>query len=129
MAEWRQIKKRGRQILTVIDPNIRLRNSLPILDIAAEKKHYELRNPYGKQDQYCEDHYICLWQVTKEEIIFQEDWDDIVETENWFEAKIMPFFRESLKGSVQSAELSTDLSRVKRKFTVCRSYYYSMADE
>jgi hypothetical protein len=68
LAELR-ILNRGAQTLTAIDPNIRLSNGLPILDLATEMEHYNVPNPYGKRSQYCVDHYICLWQVTENEII------------------------------------------------------------
>ena len=112
LAEWRQ-PKRGCQTLTVIHPNTRLRNGLPILDFAAEMKHYNVRNPYGGQNKYCKDHYICLWQVTEKEIIGHWNWDELVESGNWYEDIIMPAFREFSKYS--------DLSVIMDKLC-CKSH-------
>lgn len=44
----KRVKQRGTQKLTVIDPNSRIRNGLPILDLAAEMDYYKILDPYGK---------------------------------------------------------------------------------
>ena len=62
-------KRRGTQTLTVIDPDTRVRNGLPILDLADEMDHYNIPDPYGKSNEYYKGHYVCLWQVTEREII------------------------------------------------------------
>ena len=83
---------RGNQTLTVIDPNTRLKNGLPILNVAAEMDHYKILDPYGKDNQYYDDHYVCLWQVTENEIVGHWKWDDLVAKENWYQTIIMPAF-------------------------------------
>jgi len=88
-----QRKNRGVQTLTVIDPNTRLRDHLPILDVAAEMDHYKILDPYGKSNQYYVDHYVCLWQITKREIVGHWQWDDLITNEDWYEQIIMPAFR------------------------------------
>jgi hypothetical protein len=55
-----QRNKRGVQTLTVIDHNTRLRDGLPILHVAAERDHYKIPYPYGKSNQYHNDHDVCL---------------------------------------------------------------------
>jgi hypothetical protein len=109
LAEQRR-QKRGLQTFTVIDPNTRLRNGLPILDLGAEMEHYDVRNPYGRRDRYCANHYVCLWQVTEEEIIGHWKWDELLESGNWYEDIIMPAFRAFSQRSTEKAkgpELST----------------------
>ncbi|KAI1162132.1 hypothetical protein F5B18DRAFT_625360 [Nemania serpens] len=65
----RRINKRRGQMITVIDPNIRVQNGLPILDAKAEMDHYEIKDPYGEYGQYYYDEYLCLWQVTAAETV------------------------------------------------------------
>ncbi|KAI1562989.1 hypothetical protein PtrEW7m1_010748 [Pyrenophora tritici-repentis] len=69
LAKLRMSRKRGVQTLTVIDPAVRLRSGLPILDVAAEMEYYCIPDPYKKGSKYYIDHYVCLWEVTAEEIV------------------------------------------------------------
>lgn len=41
-------RERGAQTLTVIDPNTRLRNGLPIIDVVAEMNYYDIEDPTRK---------------------------------------------------------------------------------
>ena len=77
-----QLKNRGVQNLIVIDPNIRLRNQLPVLDVAAEMDHYNILDPYGKSNQYYANHYVCLWKVTEREVVGRWQWDDLFTNED-----------------------------------------------
>ena len=89
-----QRTSRGPHTLTVVDPNIRVRNGLPVLHVADEMEHYGIADPYGNGNEYYEDHYICLWEVTKREIIGHWEWDDLVAHDNWYQNVIMPAFRQ-----------------------------------
>jgi hypothetical protein len=71
-------QRRGVQTLTIVDPNTRVRNGLPILDLAAEMDHCNIADPYGKSNQYYNDHYLCLWEVTEGEIVGHWQWDDLI---------------------------------------------------
>lgn len=115
-----QRKNRGVQTLTVIDPNTRLRHGLPILDVAAEMNHYNIPDPYGKSNQYYNDHYVCLWQVTKLEIIGHWQWSDLVAHENWYEEIIMPAFRQFSRKTVlvSPEDESFDISAVMNKLSL-----------
>jgi hypothetical protein len=84
--------KRGAQTLTVIDPNERIRNGLPVLNIAAEMRHYDIPDPYGGSNDYYIDHYVCLWQVTGAEIVGHWDWSRLAENEHWYDEIIIPAF-------------------------------------
>jgi len=110
LAEWRK-QKRGVQTLTAIDPNIRIRNNLPILDLATEMEHYDITNPYGKREQYCIDHYVCLWQVTEKEIIGHWKWNELAGVENWYEDIIIPAFRNFNQAPLPKTE-DSDLSTI-----------------
>lgn len=94
LAEQRaRIGRRTKQVLTVINPNTRIRHELPIRDLGEEMRFYGIENPYG-DDKYLEDHYICLWQVTEDEIVGHWDWDQLAEYGNWYGDIIVPAFRE-----------------------------------
>lgn len=123
LAEWRKTK-RGDQKLTVINPNIRLRNGLPILDLAAEMEYYDILNPYGERDKYCVGHYICLWQVTKEEIIGHWNWDELVESGNWYQEIVKPAFQKSNQKSIPvlaDSDMSLLMNRLCCKFLVAKN--------
>jgi hypothetical protein len=77
LAVWRA-DRRGPQTLTVVDPNTRIADGLPILDVRAEMDHYGVTSPYRKSNQYYIDHYLCLWEVTGREIIGHWKWADLV---------------------------------------------------
>ena len=53
-------KNRGAQTLTVLNPNVRIADRLPILDVLAEMDHYGITDPYKKSSQYYKDHYLCV---------------------------------------------------------------------
>ena len=63
LADWRA-NRRGPQTLTVVDPNTRIADRLPIIDVRAEMDHYRVKDPYGKSNIYYIDHYLCLWELT-----------------------------------------------------------------
>lgn len=46
-AEWRE-QKRGCQTITALNPNVRVKNGLPILNMDAEMRYYGIADPYGK---------------------------------------------------------------------------------
>lgn len=87
-----QRRYRGPHTLTVVNPNNRIRAGLPVLHVADEMKYYDIADPYGKSNEYYEDHYICLWEVTEREIVGYWDWNDLVANKNWYEEVIMPAF-------------------------------------
>jgi hypothetical protein len=93
LAQWRLVK-RGTQTLTVLRPVERIRNNLPILDVAAEMDHYDIPDPYGNKRQYHVKHYVCLWQIEKAEIVGQWNWTRLSENKNWYQEIIMPAFEK-----------------------------------
>jgi hypothetical protein len=92
----RRANRRGPQTLTVVDPNTRMADGLPILDVCAEMDHYGVKDLYGKSNQYYIDHYLCLWEVTGREIIGHWEWADLVVNEQWYNEIILPAFRERM---------------------------------
>ncbi|KAF2843990.1 hypothetical protein T440DRAFT_528919 [Plenodomus tracheiphilus IPT5] len=96
LANFRERRgNRGSQTVTVIDPNVRLRIGLPILDVSAEMEHYEIPDPYGNSNQYYTDHYVCVWEITGEEVVGQWPWEDLANDERWYEDIIMPAYHEN----------------------------------
>ena len=78
LARMRAYKRnRGVQTLTVISPDSRIRNGLPVLSVKAEMGHYGIQDPYGKSNKYYVDEYLCLWQVTSAEIVGHWEWDSL----------------------------------------------------
>ncbi len=117
---------RGVQTLTVVDRNSRVRDGLPVLDVSAEMDHYNILDPYRKSNQYYNDHYICLWQVTEREIVGQWPWSDLDTHENWYEEIVMPAFRQFRREAVrmstgdESFGLSAVMSNLSRGLPIRR---------
>lgn len=96
LADWRA-NRRGPQTLTVVDPNTRIADGQPILDVGAEMDQYGLEDPYGRSNQYYINHYLCLWEVTGREIIGHWAWADLVAIEQWYKEIILPAFKRRLR--------------------------------
>ncbi|KAL3468095.1 hypothetical protein BJX64DRAFT_246868 [Aspergillus heterothallicus] len=92
-VNWRK-KKRGNQTITVVNPNVRIAKGLPVLNMVDEMRHYGVPDPYGRAKEYYKNHYICLWEVTEEEVVGNWEWDDLVKTDRWYEQVILPAFKE-----------------------------------
>lgn len=90
----RRGKDRGPYKLTVVDPNKRINEGLPILDVLAEMESYGIQDPYRRCNQYYVDEHVCLWQVTEAQIVGQFEWVDLEQNDNWYQEIIMPAFRE-----------------------------------
>ncbi|KAG9250048.1 uncharacterized protein F5Z01DRAFT_640628 [Emericellopsis atlantica] len=106
---------RGAQKLTVVDPTVRLAAGLPVLNAAAEMNYYGIPDPYGKSNRYYEDHYLCLWQVSSDEVVGTWDWDVLVTNRDWYDEVVMPAFRRRLATQPpheEQDELSADLARL-----------------
>ena len=114
-----QRKYRGPHTLTVVDPNTRVRNGLPVLHVADEMEHYGITDPYGKWNEYYEDHYVCLWEVTTREIVGHWQWNDLVGHESWYQDIIMPAFRRVDRKAVEADNLSNFFTRLSCRSTVC----------
>jgi hypothetical protein len=102
---------RGPQTLTVIDPDIRIRRGLPVLDIAAEMVYYSIPDPYCQGNQYHDNHYICLWEVTPEEVVGHWEWDELVDIDDWYEEVVVPAFEKSRETRKSESGLSSHDAR------------------
>ncbi|KAK0853256.1 hypothetical protein LTS02_012041 [Friedmanniomyces endolithicus] len=88
LANQRRTRRRGDQKVVVIDPRIRIKLGLPILDYGEEMAHYHIDSPYARD--YWRNHYLCLWEVTPQEVVGIWEWDDLRRTADWYEEVIMP---------------------------------------
>lgn len=110
LARWRFVERqRGMQTLVVIDPDTRARLGYPTLDVAAEMNYYNIRNPYAAN--YNRGHYVCLWEVTPEEVVGQWDWADLSVNSDWYEDTIMPAYRQ-FRERKRSTTAAFDLSEL-----------------
>lgn len=108
LADMRVEKKRGRQTLTVVNPNVRVANRMPILDMAAEMAYYGVQNPYGRSSYY-RNHYLCLWEVTEEEVVGNWAWDDLKEITNWYDEIILQEFMKHDQEANYATQVEKDL--------------------
>ena len=111
-------RSRGPHTLIVVDPNTRVRNGLPVLHVADEMEHYGVPDPYGNSNEYYKDHYICLWEVTKTEVVGHWQWDDLAKHENWYQEIVMPAFKRVDRKAMVEDNLSNLFSRLS-----CRSIF------
>ncbi|KAH1438995.1 hypothetical protein KXV69_003285 [Aspergillus fumigatus] len=86
--------KRDSQRITVVNPNVRIENGFPILNMGIEMRHYGIPDPYNRSNEYYRDHYICLWEVTEPEVVGHWQWDDLKGNNRWYEEIIMPAFEK-----------------------------------
>ncbi|KAE8334645.1 hypothetical protein BDV24DRAFT_172194 [Aspergillus arachidicola] len=113
VADFRSTRPgRGPQTITVINPNVRIANRLPILDMGLEMRYYGVPDPYNQSNTYYEDHYICLWEVTEPEIVGHWSWNELKRNILWFDQIVLPAFEKHneessrQRTSVESFDLS-----------------------
>lgn len=111
-----RLPKRGKQTLTVIDPGIRMKKGLPILEVEAEMERYCISDPYRANGRYYSDHYVCLWEVAKDEVVGQWQWNDLASNPRWYEEIIMPAISRNRSRSMEKCFPQTpfDLSALTR---------------
>ena len=85
-------RPRGDQHIVVVDPWYRLQRGLPVLDMGKEMREYGVQNPYG--EDYYTDHYLCLWEITPEEVIGTWSCNYLRQVDGWYENIIMQEFRK-----------------------------------
>lgn len=108
-AGVRSTRHRGSQNLIVVNPAVRVRKGLPILDMGAEMRHYGVKNPYRKGNAYFVDHYLCPWEVTAEEVVGCWSWMELIANANWYEEVVMPAYREHAERHLPNMKIE-DLS-------------------
>ena len=96
LAESRMNRNRGDQYIVVVDPRIRLEVGLPVLHYKEEMAYYKVQSRYG--GDYWDGHYLCLWEVTPEEVVGVWEWNYLRSELNWYERIIMPAVEEHREG-------------------------------
>ncbi len=102
----KQRGNRGQQYLTVVDPQRRIQRGLPILHLADEMKFYDIIPPYSAD--YSINHYLCLWEVTPEEVVGTWEWDELTNDGQWYEHKILPALRAHQEAIRQRHRIERD---------------------
>ncbi|KNG82647.1 hypothetical protein ANOM_007868 [Aspergillus nomiae NRRL 13137] len=87
--------KRGSQMLTVVNPRVRAASGRHLLSMVNEMRYYGVRDPFGMSCD--EDEYLCLWMVSEEEVVGHWEWSELAKLDDWYEAIILPAFREHNK--------------------------------
>ena len=54
--------------------------------------YYSIPDPYRQGNQYYINHYVCLWEVTQDEIVACWPWDELAGSENWYKDIVIPKF-------------------------------------
>ncbi|EER25676.1 hypothetical protein CPC735_067760 [Coccidioides posadasii C735 delta SOWgp] len=80
--------------LTVVNPNARLAKGLPIVEMKSELEYYNIPDRYGCSYNYYRDEYLCLWEITPEEVVQHWNWDELCENPRWYEDEIQPAFNQ-----------------------------------
>lgn len=88
LIEMRQTRPRGPQKIVVVDPLVRLQLGLPILSYIEEMAYYGIESRYDRD--YWQNHYLCLWEVTPQEVVGIWDWTKLREASNWYKDIIEP---------------------------------------
>ncbi|KAF2962877.1 hypothetical protein GQX73_g10696 [Xylaria multiplex] len=86
--------RRGSQMITVIDPNARIRKGLPIIHSETEMGYYGIPDPYNRNNEYYHDEYLCLWQVTAAEIVHHWEWSTLEHDTDWYQNIVLPDFEK-----------------------------------
>ena len=84
---------RGSQILTLINPKIRLEKGLPILNAKEELQRYNVGDFYNKDYDYNKDEYLCLWGITEDEIVSHYNWEELRKDPKWYQNTVMRDFK------------------------------------
>lgn len=68
----------------VIDPRRRFELGLPVLSMAYEMAHYDIKDPYQRDAWYRQNEFLIPWNVD-DEIVTTELWAELRENPNWYQ--------------------------------------------
>lgn len=68
-----------------------------MLEMESELRYYEVPDPYGREYLYYKDEYLCVWEITPDEVVDHWDWDNLIENMQWYEEEILPAFEKHNK--------------------------------
>lgn len=80
--------------ITVINPNVRIARGVPVINMEAEMKYYGVQDPYGNGYIYYKDEFLCLWEVSPDEIVGCWKWRDLDRDRDWYGNIVLPAFVE-----------------------------------
>jgi hypothetical protein len=84
--------KPPRQYLILTDPRVRLREGLPIINFDEEATYFDLARELWGYTRH-ESTWLCLYQVTRAEIVWIWRWDDLKDDVHWYENTVKPALR------------------------------------
>lgn len=108
----RRTYKRGPQTLVAINPGKRRSLGLPLLNAKDEMNYYDVADPYGRNYEYYEDHYLCVRGVSGEEIVGIWPWNDFKGNPMWYNEIVYPQFHEfqdELQGHASAASINNGI--------------------
>ncbi|CAG8428025.1 unnamed protein product [Penicillium salamii] len=76
----------------------------------SELRYYEVEDPYRKGYSYYKDQYLCLWEVTPDEVVGHWDWDDLIENVGWYDDEIVPALKEHTNHFLSRNKTETTLN-------------------
>jgi hypothetical protein len=109
--------------LTVINPNVRIARGLPMIKMDEEMRYYQVDPDWGDYSLY-RDEYLCLWEVTPEEVVGHWEWNELINDANWYEDLILPAFNAHNEGFLRGNEMNFDMSPLRRALP-CSELGYS----
>ncbi|PWY65971.1 hypothetical protein BO70DRAFT_433225 [Aspergillus heteromorphus CBS 117.55] len=87
-----RVRDWSQKTVTVINPNVRRAVQLPTLSLGDELESRSLGRPASNYEFVGE--YLCLWEVTPDEIVGHWRATDLVGLHAWYTRAVMPAFRE-----------------------------------
>ncbi|KAJ5640493.1 hypothetical protein N7528_000118 [Penicillium herquei] len=113
----RMKSRRGTQMLTVIDLMVRVEKRLPVLQMRSEAYYYNVINKCqcgmrGDSYSYYLNHQLCLWEVTKEEIVGTWAWEDLWKYPDWYGEVILPAYIAHSEGARMRREKEMQSGRL-----------------
>ncbi|KIX00241.1 uncharacterized protein Z518_10380 [Rhinocladiella mackenziei CBS 650.93] len=68
-------------------------------------RHDGVDDPYNQGYRYYRNHYLCLWEVTEEEIVGHYVWNDFDGDRRWYENIVLPAFKAHEQKRLMSIRL------------------------
>ena len=81
-----------------------------------EMDWYGIKNPY--REDFYSDHYLCLWEVTPDEVVGTWSWEELQKDRGWYENIIMSAFEMHRRAHQNAADgASSDLEATTSTLT------------
>ena len=118
-----RLLRRGTQTLTIVNPNVRRQKGLPFINMEEEMEYYGVSDPYHRNNQYYHNEYLCLWEVTKEEVVGHYSWQDLRANRSWYHTVVLQDFKrhEERRVAAQSESVREPVKLIKGSIDVLTS--------